>query len=313
MRNARAEAFQRLGGRYEVRVLEPSPPAVDEAPWFADDAVARGEVPDGRQVVSPVVTGDLRWDDLSRDDADLAAWCADRWLGAHRRLGPAPPTLVKTRESLHRLGEQVLSKAREHANGKIALRYTHEGLGTPFFGADVQLRVAGTELVVQEGEEERRAAITTLKAAGELVGAHLLPPGLELDDAPLHVDPAAARFLADWYGLATWVLEELRTGAGAALDPSRVQLWAEHFDASVELGSEAADRRAGYGASPGDAGHPEPYLYVTPWSAPPARELWNATAFTGAEFPYHALLDADDQAASALDFLRVRLDALQAS
>src|SRR2546421_700764 len=67
-RNAREEAFERLGGRYEVRVLEPSPPAVDEAPWFADDPVARGEVPEGRQVVSPVATGDLRWDNLARDD-----------------------------------------------------------------------------------------------------------------------------------------------------------------------------------------------------------------------------------------------------
>ena len=41
-------------------------------------------------------------------------------------------------------------------------------------------------------------------------------------------------------------------------------------------------------------------------------ELWNATAFEGAELPYHALLQADDQAAAALDFLRARLDALQA-
>ena len=48
MRNARQEAFERLGGRYEVRVLEPSPPAVDEEPWFADDPTARGDVPDGR-------------------------------------------------------------------------------------------------------------------------------------------------------------------------------------------------------------------------------------------------------------------------
>src|SRR5690242_15622728 len=46
--NPRVEAFERLGGRYEVRVLEPSPPAVNSAPWYADDPVARGDVPAGR-------------------------------------------------------------------------------------------------------------------------------------------------------------------------------------------------------------------------------------------------------------------------
>ena len=49
MRDPRQEAFDRLGGRYEVRVLEPSPPAVDEEPWFADDPAAPGDVPDGRE------------------------------------------------------------------------------------------------------------------------------------------------------------------------------------------------------------------------------------------------------------------------
>jgi hypothetical protein len=313
IRSARVEAEERLGGHYAARVLEPSPPAVNEGPWFADDPVARGESPDGRQIVSPVGTGDLRWDDLAQDDPDLSAWCAERWLGAHGRLDPAPAALAETRESLHRLAEGVLSRAREHANGKIALRYTRGGLGTPFFGDDVQVRVQGTELVVQEGADERRAPITTLRAAVELVGAHLLPGDLELeDDGPLTVDPGAARFLGDWYGFAYSVLEELRAGAGAAHAPSRVQLWPEHFDASVELGPEAAGRRAGYGASPGDGEHPEPYLYVVPWSPPAAGELWNATVFTGAELPLAALLDAGDQRTAAVDFLHVRLDALQA-
>jgi hypothetical protein len=313
IRNARAEAEERLGGHYEARVLEPSPPAVNEGPWFADDPVDRGESSGGRQIVSPVATGDLSWGDLAQDDPDLAAWCAERWLGAHGRLGSAPAKLAETRESLHRLGERVLSKAREHANGKIALRYTLGGFGTPFFGGDVQVRVAGTELIVQEGADERRDPITTLRAAGELVGADLLPADLELDgDAPLAVDPGAAGFLGDWYGFAYSVLEELRAGADPALEPGRVQLWPEHFDASVELGPEADGRRAGYGASPGDGEHPEPYLYVAPWSPPAEGELWNATTFTGAELPLAALLEAEDQRAAALDFLQARLDALQA-
>lgn len=43
-RNARAEAETRLGGHYEVRVLEPSPPVVDDPPFFADDPAVPGPI-----------------------------------------------------------------------------------------------------------------------------------------------------------------------------------------------------------------------------------------------------------------------------
>ncbi len=39
--NARAEAVARLAGRYDARVLEPSPLTVTQGPWFADDPVGR--------------------------------------------------------------------------------------------------------------------------------------------------------------------------------------------------------------------------------------------------------------------------------
>jgi hypothetical protein len=85
--NPRAEAYERLGGRYEVRVLEPSPPAVADPPWFADEPVARGHVPAGRKLVSPVGTGDLpvgtgdlplgtgdlRWEELATGNPALHA------------------------------------------------------------------------------------------------------------------------------------------------------------------------------------------------------------------------------------------------
>jgi hypothetical protein len=45
--NACAEASERLEGRYETRVREPSPLAVTGGPWFAEDPVARGEAPGG--------------------------------------------------------------------------------------------------------------------------------------------------------------------------------------------------------------------------------------------------------------------------
>ena len=306
MRNARQEAFERLDGRYEVRVLEPSPPAVDEEPWFADDPTARGEVPDGRELVSPVSTGDVLWDDLARDDADLATWCAERWLGAYRRLAAPPASLPATRLALHRLAEQVLSPARQRANGKIAMRYVGGGFGTPFFGDDVQIRVEGADLVVDSPEGSRRAPITSLGAAAEHVGV-----ALEVEDDPLEVEEAASRFLGDWYGFTASVLEQLRAEAVPELDASRVQLWTEHFDLATELGAEDASARAGYGGSPGDELHPEPYLYVVPWEASRAQgEGWDDGAFAGAELPYADLLAAPDQRAAALEFFRGRLNAL---
>lgn len=267
-------------------MLEPSPPAVQEQPYFADDPTARADVPAGRQIVSPVSTGDILWSDLAAADPNLAKWCAERWLGAYRRLGALPPKFAATRRTLHSIAEDVMKPAREKANGKFGLRYTHGGFGTPFFGDDVQLRVEGTELVEQRGEEESRS--------------------------PLDVDPESVRCLADWYGFVTSVLEELRTAASADHDPSRVQLWPEHFDVATELGSEAAGQRAGYGGSPGDEDHPEPYLYVVPWTAKPRGELWQATAFTGAELTYADLLKAKNQRTSALDFFSIRLQALTA-
>lgn len=285
-RNPRTDAAARLAGRYEARVLEPSPPAVEEPPWFADDPVARGDVPPGRhrQVVSPVATGDLRWEELSRGNANLAAWCEERWLGPHRRLRPAPPGLEATRLALHEVAEHTIAPAREQANGKIGLRYTIKGFGTPFFGADEQVRVEGTDLVTAHGDDE--------------------------DRRPLDVDKAGAALLADWFGYAAWLLEELRASDGAGEEPSRVQIWPEHFDMAVDVG--AGPGRATIGASPGDEQHPEPYLYVL--ALAPTGELggalWNATGFTGAELPYAALLGAADQGAAGLEFARTRLAAL---
>lgn len=309
--NPRAEAIARLDGRYDARVLEPSPPAVSDPPWFADDPVGRGEPAGERPRVSPVGGGDVRWEDLLADDTDLAAWCAERWLGAHRRLPRPPDRLAATRVSLHRLAEHVMSPARAQVNGKIALRFTRGGFGTPFFGDDVQLRVAGDQLTVQDHAGERSARISTLGAMALHVAPYLAA-GTAVPDAdrPLTVDAAAAAFLGDWFGFGASVLEELRAGVGDEHEPSRVQLWPEHFDLAVELGREADGHRAGYGASPGDALHPLPYLYVTPWATVPDGPLWQTQPFSGAELGCAALVEAGDQRAAALSFFGQRLAAL---
>jgi hypothetical protein len=287
MANPRAEAEDKLGGDYEARVLEPSPPAVTEPP-YADDPVDPGEVPEGRKLVSPVHNrGDLTWDEIARQEPDLAPWCADRWLGAWKRLEPLPPSFTETRIALHKVAEAVISPARKPDN-EIALRYTRGGFGTPFFradGADCQVRVEDGELVRQRGTEETREPL----------------PDVEV---------AAASALGDFYGLACSVLEQLRADEVDG-DPSLVQLWPEHFDIAIELGAESAGQRANFGGSPGDEEHEEPYFYVGPWTAEVSGELWNATGFKGAELGYSELIEAEDQRRAALEFMRARHRALR--
>jgi hypothetical protein len=82
---------------------------------------------------------------------------------------------------------------------------------------------------------------------------------------------------------------------------------------AIELGSESAGERANFGFSPGDDDHPEPYLYVGPWSTEVSGELWNATGFKGAEMAYDELIVADDHRRAALDFMRERYRALRES
>lgn len=309
MRDARREAAERAPGR-DPRVLEPSPPAVAVGPWFADDPV------DGGDVLPVARAAATTWDELCQGDADLSAWCADRWLGAWRRLEALPPAFASTRASLHAVAEHVLAAARHRANGKIGLRYTWRGFGTPFFGADRQVRVESGELVV----DDSRFVLTTLSeaaaAAGTEAGAPLdvfTPTTTLSPDEPLSVGADAAGALGDWYGFCASVLEQLRATASVDEAPARVQLWPEHFDIAVDLGVSDLGRRANYGGSPGDQDHPEPYLYVGPWRGRPVdgTSYWNESF--GASLSYADLLAAPDQREAALSFFERGRVLLQAT
>jgi len=304
-RNALDEARQLVGKALEPRVLEPSPPAVVDGVWFADDPTADGDV-DWRQ-----------WVDLHPEQR---AWARERWLGAFGRFGQAPHAYNDTRLAFHRLAVYVISPARQRANGKIGLRWTLGGIGTPFFGADEQVRILGTDLVRQRGQQAWVEPITTLDEAAAFVldgppdGSwansfdvpHIGPTGEKL---AVSVD--GARFLADWYGFAWSVLEELRADLECD-EPSRVQLWPEHFDAAFDC--SIANRRATFGASPGDARSDAPYLYVvSPGISELSDQLWNSTSFEGAILPLSDLVDALDQRATALEFFRIRRTALARS
>jgi hypothetical protein len=307
-RNARLEASAQAGGM-EVRVLEPSPPADADPAFFADDPVD----PAGAAVqVSPVEgLGAQTWSDLAAGDPAMAAFCAPRGLAAWH-LVELPATFVSTRQALHALGEHVLAAARHAANGKIGLRFTCGGFGTPFFGDGRQVRVEGDLLLV----DEVRHPLTTLRAAADAVGgplgapplyAALTPADPDLDLGAL-VDPAASAALGAWYGFAWSVLEQLRCDAEATA-PSRVQLWPEHFDPAVDAGDGDAGHRASFGASPGDDAHHEPYLYISPWTKRPG-DFWNDETFQGASLGYTELRAAADPRTCALEFLRTGLKVL---
>jgi hypothetical protein len=319
VRNARAEAQALLPEGHSARVLEPSPPADTDPDWYARDEAAVGEVDPGSVVVTPTTAGSFSWDDLADEDPKIAEFAREHWLGNRKPLGPVPGGLPTARADLNRLVYYVISPARKAVNGKIALRWSRGGFGTPFFGADVQVRVEGTELVVQEGDSVRSEPISTLANAAKFVEVGIDPELAEHGDVPplgddhlhLAVGDDHVAFLSDWFGFTTAVLEETRLLGGPGDDVSRVQLWAEHFDPAVELGSAEAGQRASFGGSPGDSSHDEPYLYVASWGEiDRSNPFWNDESFNGGSMSYAELLDGDDAYSTALDFFRRGADAL---
>ena len=318
-RNARADAAAVLGDRFEVRVLEPSPPAVDDGDFYADDPAVIGQVPSGSKVVTPTKASDLTWASLAAEDPDVAAFAAEHWL-AGGELADIPDGFGEARTDLNRLAFYVLSPARIAANGKMALRYTHGGFGTPFFGDDRQIRVEGDRLVVQSGDTVVDRPIGSLADAATLVGIELdTARGDEFDvpnagdvDRRLDVGADHVEFLGAWFGFVTAVFEEFRLDGRDGDDVGRVQLWPEHFDPAVEIGNAEDGARASYGGSPGDAAHPEPYLYVAAWGEIDRSDsYWNDDAFNGASLGYAELRAADDPRSTALTFLRDGLGRLR--
>jgi hypothetical protein len=227
-------------------------------------------------------------------------------------LKPLRPAFVATRRALHRVAEELVAPARKPHN-EIALRQTPGGFGTPVFEFEArttQVRVEGVELVVGPDGAEGRVELRTLAAGGALLGPELLPDGVPDDESPLEIDGEAAARLADFYAFGADVLERVKSAMSADAAPSDTNLWPEHFDIAFDAGPESAGMRATYGASPGDDEHPEPYVYVGPWTAEVSGKLWNATGFRGAELRYVELLGAGDPESLAVEFMQSRYAAL---
>jgi hypothetical protein len=316
-RHPRSEASALLPEGHQARVLEPSPPSNADPEWFADDPTDPGGATG--TLVTPIPGEGVLWTDLAFGDTRLAAYAADHWLGSYRRLADLPAGFRTTRRALHQIAFFAVAPKRYAETGKLGLRYTQGGFGTPFFGADAQVRIEGDLLIHQRGDRVAGVTISTVRNSAAFLGISyeeewfagfhdpLTPVG---PDVPLYVDPASATALGDWFGFATSVLEEARRTPGAE-DVGRVQLWPEHFDPAFEMGSLDKGHRASYGASPGDEAHEEPYLYVAAWGEiDRSNAFWNDDSFNGASLSYQALLSADDQRQTALAFIREGFDLL---
>ncbi len=219
-------------------------------------------------------------------------------------------TFISTRDALHTVAEHVLAKARYLDDREIRLMAFAGGFATPLLADGRRVRVDVDNLVVDGPAGSRRTGLTTVEQAADFVG---IEPGFPDElyasatqlraDQPLNVDRDAARVLGTWYGFSAEVLAEFATEIVEA-HPSPLILWPEHFDQAFFTEDEEESRRANYGASPGDEGHREPYLYVGPWGAAPSNEFWNATHFNGAVLPLSSLVATVDPSETAARFLR---------
>jgi hypothetical protein len=205
-----------------------------------------------------------------------------------RRMVHAPEQFADTRHTLHRIAAHVLGRRRHQVTGRFGLRASPGGFATPAFGDEPEaLRVTDGILVRDTGSRTASVPITgsTLRALVSVAGTDLGhefssgadTPELGDVDEPLHLDPGPAGVLADWFTVGARTLDRVVSGLPAAAEPAVVQLWPEHFDlgTNVELPS---GERVNLGASPGDDGIDEPYLYVGPWGTerPGDPTFWNA-------------------------------------
>lgn len=237
-------------------------------------------------------------------------------------LPPLGPSFPAHRDELRRVATHVLTRARADAVGRIGLVPTPGGIGTPAFGTPATVvRLTATQLVV-ERDGEREATPLEGATLGSLAHAARVDLGGPLEagadapplgdpDAPLALDPRTTAALAAWWAVGWAVLDRTvdeARAAGLTTGAARLQLWPEHFDGAttVVTGPDDLDR-ANLGASAGDEGHPEPYLYVGPWGAerPGGPAYWNAPF--GATLGYEALRAGADPVAAGVAFLTTGL------
>ncbi len=219
-----------------------------------------------------------------------------------------PDEYRPTREALHAVAEHILGAASFTAIGHIGLRANESGFATQNLEGKT-FTVSGP--FITDGERSLLLTGSTLRGVAEWADivpgapATVYVPSTPLDlDTPLDIDGDCAVMIGEWFAGMQTVLTDLVDGVA---DASPIQLWPEHFDLATDFGSEDRGRRANYGASPGDATHAEPYLYVGPWDVAAVREQVPTFFFTndwGAAMPHSELTKAANPLAAAEGFFQ---------
>lgn len=227
-------------------------------------------------------------------------------------LNELPPDYVETRDALHQIAFFAIAPARYKAMGRMGLKPTPGGFGTPEFENRVA-RVEADQLVHEQDGSIATQQITTIRAAAEFFGNEYEvewfsdfhdPLSPQDPDKQLPIDRDSALVLADWFDFGFTVLNELRTHGNEEDDVTEVQLWPEHFDPATELGDQDKGQRASFGASPGDGSNPEPYLFVASWSeVDRSNPFWNNESFNGSSLGYSELHASNDPVERGLEFL----------
>jgi hypothetical protein len=193
--------------------------------------------------------------------------------------------VVAARKVLHAAAEHLVAGPQHRRTGKIRLAVTGRG-----FASTQELGPGLARLEVTAGGIRPDPGGVTIPLAGSVrsiasrLGIEPGPPrDLYTDHAELGLDD---ELVADEAALDV-VLGGLATGAAALAQlpgAGTPVLWPEHFDVASTLAGIT------YGVSPGDAGHPLPYAYVSP-GAGHTGDFWNEPF--GASRPLAELSDAE--------------------
>src|SRR5438045_7874205 len=128
-------------------------------------------------------------------------------------LPSLPAEFAATRNALRVLACYAISPARKARTGRIGLRATGDGFGTPPFEDGSRIVVRGDHLQWEPG---RTTPIQTVRSAAAFLGiepqadpgvGHDLPP--YEPDAVLPVNAEASFALGAWYDLAQRVLDRI--------------------------------------------------------------------------------------------------------
>lgn len=234
--------------------------------WQTVGAVAPGALADSRV--------QLHW------AAQVLGASADRWIAARRDDS-------HTAMEWDRAGGALVGQPTA-AGARLALRVADLTL----IGRE-ELALAGRTLAeAMDWADRQLAAAAGESPRGVRARDYDMPPHPVANGAPFSPDSAALAELGRWYADGDFLVGDIAAGQPGATE---VRCWPHHFDIAAILYLDRdrppeTARQIGFGLSPGDHHHAEPYFYLTPhpievdvtFPPLPSGGRWQRGGFTGA-------------------------------